>query len=154
MIRKILVSLLIIFVIMQFIRPARNSGPADTDIDIGHFVHVSDTVMHILKVSCYDCHSNHTEYPWYTNIQPVGLWLRNHVNEGKKEINFSDMSGMNKKKMYHKLKEIADQVLSGDMPLESYTIIHRYAKLDSAQIKLIKNWTDSARKELAYQPAE
>jgi hypothetical protein len=152
-IRKILAALLVIFVIIQFIRPARNSGLANTASDIRHFVKVPDSVFRILEVSCYDCHSNHTEYPWYTNVQPVGLWLRNHINGGKKEINFSDLSGMNNKKMDRKLKDIADQVLSGDMPMESYTIIHRYAKLDSAQIYMIKNWTDSARKELGYRPA-
>jgi hypothetical protein len=153
-IRKILIALLIVFLFMQFIRPARNSGLEEGPTDITHRVHIPDSVMHLLKVSCYDCHSNHTVYPWYVNIQPVGLWLRSHINDGKREINFSDISAMTDKKLDHQLKSIGEQVESGKMPLDSYTFIHGYAKLDSAEIKMIKNWSDAARQEVGYQPVK
>jgi hypothetical protein len=151
MIKKILVVLLIVLIIIQFIRPARNHGAMTTSTDITHYVQVPDTVMHILKVSCYDCHSNNTVYPWYTNINPVGLWMRSHINDGKRAINFSDLSAFDKKKLDHRLKDIAEQVADKEMPLWSYTIIHGYAKLDSGQITILKNWTDAARKEVGYQ---
>ena len=77
--------------------------------------------------------------------------MRQHVNHGKRAINFSDLSAFTKKKIDHRLGDIAEQVEKAEMPLTSYTLIHTYAKLDSNQIKLIKLWTDSARKELAYQ---
>jgi hypothetical protein len=149
MIRKILSVLLLLFLALQFIRPARNNGVPLSKADITHYVHVPDTVMHLLKSSCYDCHSNHTDYPWYVNINPIGLWMRQHINHGKKAINFSDLSGFTKKKIDHRLGDIAEQVEKGEMPLTSYTLIHTYAKLDSGQVKLIKSWTDSARKEMA-----
>jgi hypothetical protein len=151
MIKKILVVLLIVLIIIQFIRPARNHGAMTTPTDITHYVQVPDTVMHILKVSCYDCHSNNTVYPWYTNINPVGLWMRSHINDGKRAINFSDLSAFDKKKLDHRLKDIAEQVADKEMPLWSYTMIHGYAKLDSGQITILKNWTDAARKEVGYQ---
>ncbi|MDP4130966.1 MAG: heme-binding domain-containing protein [Bacteroidota bacterium] len=150
MIRKILIVFLILFLALQFIRPARNTGVASSGSDITHYVHVPDTVMHILITSCYDCHSNHTEYPWYTNISPIGLWMRQHINHGKKAINFSDLSSFTKKKLDHRFGDIAEQVEKDEMPLPSYTFIHTYAKLDSGQVKLIKSWTDSARRELAF----
>lgn len=150
MIRKILIALLIIFLAMQFIRPSRNDGIAETPHDLTHYIHTPDTIMHILKTSCYDCHSNHTDYPWYVNINPVGLWLRSHINDGKRAINFSDLSNFSKKKLDHRFGDIAEQVEKGDMPLTSYTFIHGYAKLDSGQVKMIKNWTDSARKEIGF----
>jgi hypothetical protein len=151
MVRKILFALLIIFLAIQFIRPARNNGMAESATDITHFVHTPDTVLHILKTSCYDCHSNCTEYPWYVNINPVGLWLRSHINDGKRAINFSDLSVFTKKKLDHRFGDIADEVEKGDMPLSTYTFIHRYASLDSGQIKLIKDWTITARKQIGYQ---
>ena len=151
MIRKILVALFVLLVIIQFIRPARNIGAVATTTDITHYVHVPDTVMHILQVSCYDCHSNNTVYPWYTNINPVGFWLRGHINDGKRAINFSDLSTFDKRKLDHRLKDISEQVDSKEMPLSSYTLIHTYAKLDSGQITLIKNWTADARKEVDYK---
>jgi|SRR5450432_266089 hypothetical protein len=150
MIRKILITLLTIFIAIQFIRPARNNGSAEGPTDVTHIVRTPDTVLHILKTSCYDCHSNQTEYPWYVNINPVGLWLRSHINDGKRAINFSDLSGFNRKKLDHRFGDIAEEVEKGDMPLSSYTFIHGYAKLDSGQIKLIKGWTVSARKEIGY----
>jgi Haem-binding domain len=152
MIRKILIVLLVIFAAMQFIRPARNNGVAETTTDIRHFVKVPDTVMKILKISCYDCHSNHTDYPWYMNINPVGLWMKNHIDDGKDAINFSDVSVLSKKKFDHRMKDIAEQVDNKEMPLTSYTFIHRDAKLDSVQVQMIKDWTIAARKEINYQP--
>jgi hypothetical protein len=147
-IRRILTLLLVIFLAIQFIRPSRNNGIAESSNDITHTVHTPDTILTILKVSCYDCHSNHTYYPWYVNINPVGLWLRSHINDGKLAINFSNLSNFTKKKLDHRFNDISEQVEKGDMPLTSYTLIHRYAKLDSGQIKLIKNWTEAARKQL------
>jgi hypothetical protein len=151
LIRKILVILLITFLAIQFIRPSRNSGIAESNSDITHYVHTPDSILNILKKSCYDCHSNHTDYPWYVNINPVGLWLRYHVNNGKEAINFSDLSGFNKKKLDHRMGDIAEQVEKGEMPLTTYTFIHRYAIPDSGQIRMIKSWTIAARKEIGYQ---
>ena len=151
MIRNILIVLLILFLAFQFIRPARTNGMASSEKDIAHYVRVPDTVMNILKNSCYDCHSNHTNYPWYTNLNPAGLWMRQHIIYGKKSINFSDLSGFTKKKIVHRLGDIVEQIEKREMPLPSYTFIHRGASLDSGQIRLIKTWTASARKELAAQ---
>jgi hypothetical protein len=148
-IRKILLVFLLLFLALQFIRPARNSGSESSGKDITHYVHVPDSVMHLLRSSCYDCHSNHTDYPWYVNINPIGLWMRQHIIHGKRAINFSDLSGFPKKKIDHRLGDIAEQVEKEEMPMGSYTFIHRYASLDSSQVKLIKAWTVSARKELA-----
>ena len=151
MIRKILIVLLVALVAIQFIRPARNSGLSASPTDITHTVYVPDTVLHILQSSCYDCHSNHTEYPWYANINPVGFWLSGHVNDGKEAINFSDLSTFTKRKLDHRFGDIAEQVEKEEMPLSSYTVIHTYAKLSAGQIRLLKSWTDSARKELNYK---
>jgi len=148
MIRKILLALLVLFIAIQFYRPARNNGDAAGPHDITHYVHVPDTVMAILKSSCYDCHSNHTEYPWYTNINPVGWWMRGHINDGKRGLNFSDLSSMDNQKIAKRLTGVARETAKGDMPLPSYTWIHTYAKLDAGQRQIIKEWTDSAKVEL------
>jgi len=150
-IQKVLIVLLILLFAIQFVRPARNLGSADGPADLTHFVHTPDTVLHILKTSCYDCHSNHTEYPWYVNINPVGLWLKSHIDDGKEAINFSDLSGFTKKKLDHRFGDIGETVEKKEMPLSSYTLIHRYAILDSGQIQILKTWVDSARKEINYQ---
>lgn len=150
MLKKILIGIVVLLLIIQFIRPARNNGNAAGPADITHAVTVPDSVMRILQVSCYDCHSNHTNYPWYTNVNPVGMWLQHHVDEGKQELNFSEFAGYSKKKMDHKLDEVIEQVDEKEMPLSSYTIIHGNAKLDKAQAEMLINWAKAARTEIGY----
>jgi hypothetical protein len=149
--KKILFGLLIVFIIIQFFRPARNSGSAYSANDITHFTEVSPEVKSILEKSCYDCHSDHTDYPWYTNIQPVGWWMNHHVNEGKREVNFSQFNSYRIKRKMRKFHEIAEQLEEDEMPLNSYLWIHRDAKLDDAEKKLIMDWANENEKKLADQ---
>ncbi len=146
--KKIALAFLLIFIGIQFIRPQKNNGTADTPNDITHFVTVPDTVVRMLKVSCYDCHSNKTNYPWYAEIAPSSWWLTNHIKEGKAELNFSEFSQYSKRRMKTKLNGIGEQVEKREMPLKSYLLIHGNAKLNEEQIQLIKVWTDSAKAEV------
>ncbi len=143
--KQFLILLLIAFAAIQFIRPERNDGTPDGPHDISHYVQIPDTVQKILFTSCYDCHSNHTDYPWYVNINPIGLWLKNHIDDGKRSINFSDLSGFTQKKRIHRMGDISEQLEQEEMPLSSYTLIHRYAILDSGQTKLVMDWAKSAK---------
>ncbi len=148
--KKILYLLLIIFVVIQFFRPAKNVdvSAAATANDITRVYNVPENVMSVLKTSCYDCHSNNTTYPWYNNIQPVAWWLKHHVDEGKKEINFNEFASYRIRRQYKKLEEIEEQVKEDEMPLSSYTLIHSNAKLSQDQKALLTNWAEGLRKEI------
>jgi len=89
---------------------------------------------------CYDCHSNNTVYPWYNKIQPISYLMENHIKEGKKELNFSNFGTYSKRKQKSKLKAIYNQIKDNEMPLWSYTLIHRNAKLFNKDKALIKKW--------------
>lgn len=149
MIKKIAYVLLAALVIIQFFRPARNISTAKSPNDISNKYTVPASVQEILNTSCYDCHSNNTVYPWYANIQPVAWWLADHVNEGKKELNFSEFITYSPKKAHHKLEEVIEQTKEGEMPLQSYTIIHQNAKLSDTQKLEIATWADGLMKEIA-----
>ena len=71
----------------------------------------------------------------------------------KRGINFSDLSTFSTKKLDHRLDDVAELTANHAMPLKSYTWIHTDAKLSNEEIVMIKNWTDSARKELAIKPS-
>lgn len=142
--KKIGLGLVAILVILQFVRPTKNEGMALTENDILHFDSVPADVQKILETSCYDCHSNHTTYPWYTNIQPVGLWMQWHVNEGKEELNFSEFNTYKPKRQKHKFEEISEVIEEGEMPLWSYTLIHSETKLSPEQKTLLTNWAKQA----------
>ena len=148
MFKKILLALLIIFILVQFIQPSKNQGAAEANTDMMHVVKVPDSVLSILQTSCFDCHSNHTNYPWYSKITPVNWWLKNHIDEGKRKLNFSEFSRYNFKRREHKLEEVGETVEKHEMPLNSYLWIHKEADLSDAQRELIINWTKNARHEV------
>ena len=149
--KGVLIGLLIAFILIQFIRPKKNIGSAEATTDILHVVQVPDTIKKILVFSCYDCHSNNTHYPWYSQIAPSSWWLDNHIKEGKKELNFTEFSKLSPRRMKSKLSAIAEQVEKKEMPLKSYLLIHANAKLSDGQIKLVKNWVDSAKQKLSLK---
>ena len=142
--KRFLIILLIIFIIIQFIRPERNLGGRETE----NTIFVTQEVGLILQASCYDCHSNGTNYPWYTNIQPIGLWMNHHVNEGKEELNFSEFEAYSLKRKLHKLEEIKEMVDASEMPLPSYLWIHGEAELSAEQKAVLSKWVVETRKYL------
>jgi hypothetical protein len=151
MLKKIGYGALAALLIIQFIKPARNISDAPTPNDISNKYAVQAEVDAILKTSCYDCHSNNTRYPWYANIQPVAWWLADHVDEGKREINFNEFLSYKPKKAHHKMEEVAEMVNEGEMPLQSYTIVHRDANLSDAQRKLLADWALGVMQEIATE---
>ncbi|ULQ56323.1 heme-binding domain-containing protein [Flavihumibacter rivuli] len=145
MIKKILTALLVILLVLQVFRPKKdNNASAPSPANINQFASVPDDVDKLLRTSCYDCHSNTTVYPWYTNIQPIGWWLEDHIKEGKGELNFDEFGNYNLRRQYHKLEEVAELVKENEMPLKSYTLVHTEAKLSEEQKQQIILWTDKA----------
>lgn len=143
--KRVLIVLLIIFIVIQFFRPQKNRSESISANDISTKYAVPDSIRHILKVACNDCHTNNTRYPWYAEIQPLAWWLNNHVVDGKKDLNFSEFTKYRIRKQYRKLEEINDLVKENEMPLASYTWIHRDAVLSSQQKLAIAAWSSSIR---------
>ena len=115
MLKKILIALGIVLIIIQFFRPDKNDSN-DLTYDISTKYDVPNDVNHLLQVSCNDCHSNKTEYPWYSNVQPVAWWLDHHVDDGKKHLNFSEFTKRPLFVQNHKFDEIIEMVEEKEMP--------------------------------------
>jgi len=148
--KKVLLGLLVLFLALQLIRPTKNQGPAPGPEDLIVRTDPDPGIKQLLITACYDCHSNQTRYPWYTEIQPVGWWITNHVKEGKSHLNFSALGQLPPKRVAHKLEECANEVSEGEMPLTSYKLVHPSARLTPAQRKLLSNWFGIERAK--YQP--
>ena len=152
--KYILWTVLLAAVVIQFFRPAENTG-GNKDNHISKVAAVSPRVARLLDNSCNDCHSNTTRYPWYSYVQPVGWWLAAHVKDGKKHLNFDEFAAYRPYRQFHKLEEIDELVAEQEMPLESYTWIHSGARLDAAQREILINWTKDMREVLkAKYPAD
>ena len=146
--KKVLIIVGIIIISLQFIQPVHNKSIQVLATDISKIYVVPDSVQKILTVSCYDCHSNNTNYPWYFNIQPVGWILASHIKDGKNNLNFSEFGSYSKRKQANKLRAISSSVKDGSMPISSYTLLHSDAKLSNNQKEIINRWTQNIRDSL------
>jgi signal recognition particle subunit SEC65 len=142
-IRIIILVLLFIFLAIQAYRPARNHGELHGPQSLAVAHPIPANVEAILQKACYDCHSNSTRYPWYTNIQPGGWWMQHHVNEGKESLNFSEWTSYSPEDMPHVLEELQEEVREGHMPLPSYLWLHGEAKLTAVEKDALLSWARS-----------
>jgi hypothetical protein len=147
------ISLAAVLLLLQFYRPARNQSNGTLPSDIVMAYGVPENVATVLHKACYDCHSNNTHYPWYANVQPVGMWLGHHVDEGKEELNFSEFGNFKAKRKLHKLQEIVEQIEEGEMPLSSYTIIHKEAVLTAEEKQLLTSWARGLSQRITIESA-
>jgi hypothetical protein len=142
--KNILIALLIVFVVMQVVR-IDTKNPATNPSEVLSEANMTPEVKNLLSVACYDCHSNNTRYPWYSNIAPVSWWLQNHVREGREELNFSEWNSMDARKKDHKLKECVEMIEEGEMPINSYTWTHADAQLTAEQQAVLIRFFNSMR---------
>lgn len=141
--KKILISLLVILIIIQFFHPKKNKSEGMQPNYIGNSFTIPDDVKKILAVGCNDCHSNNTRYPWYAKIQPIHWWLNKHITDGKKHINYDEYTNRPLRYQYHKMEETVEMVKDGKMPLKSYTWTHKDARLTQDEKDKIINWANA-----------
>lgn len=144
MFKKLLLALLVILLVLQGFRPEKNNS-GNKENDISTLYAVPANVEQIMVKACNDCHSNNTVYPWYAEIQPLAWWLDDHVKDGKKHLNFNDFGSYRLAKQFHKLEEVYDEVKGGEMPFESYTVIHRDANLTDEERNILMDWSLTVR---------
>lgn len=140
----ILLSLLVVFIAIQFIRPARNKSEDQLSADFAKQYTVPEKVQNILYTACYDCHSNNTHYPWYANIQPAAWIMASHIKKGKQRLNFSEYGNFSRRKQVSRMREIINQVKDNEMPLSSYKWLHKEARLSRDQREQLMNWLEQA----------
>jgi hypothetical protein len=149
--KKILLVILIAFIAIQFIQPARNKSGQVLPTDISKVYTIPNQVQSVLKNACYDCHSNNTNYPWYSNIQPGGWWLASHIKRGKAELNFSEFGAYSSRKQRSKLNSIVKTIEDGTMPFPSYILIHKNARLTKDEKAIVINWANNTKDSLSLK---
>ncbi len=128
--RRGLVGLVVLFVAIQAIPygrahanpPVKGEPPWD-----------SPRTEELARRACYDCHSNETNWPWYTNIAPLSWWIENNVREGRDELNFSEW-GVRRQEG----GEAAETVRKGSMPPIEYTWLHPAARLGDEELQALE----------------
>jgi hypothetical protein len=136
----------------QFIRPARTNPVVNPSHTLEAAVPVPTQIEGILQRACYDCHSDLTRWPWYSNVAPVSWFVIDHVDSGRRHLNFSawlprDTAKSPAEYTRERFEAICKQVQSHEMPLTSYLLVHRAARLSQDDIETICQWT---RKGLVF----
>ena len=133
-IKRFAVGFIAVLIVVQFV-PVARVNPTEE----GQPAAPSE-VQALLQRACYDCHSNESQWPWYSSVAPVSFLIARDVTEGRRELNFSTWSQYNERRKSRKLKEIAKQVEQGKMPQWYYVSLHPDAKLSPADRQLIIKW--------------
>ena len=96
----------------------------------------------VLRAACYDCHSNETKWPWYSYIAPISWQVAHHVEDGRAELNFSEWGSYRESKQLSLAEEMLEQIEQGEMPTWDYKLAHPEARLEPAQVDILRRWAD------------
>ncbi len=140
--KRIGLGLVVILIVLQFFQPDRDQTPVDPELDLLTVASPPDQIADLIRNACYDCHSNQTDYPWYDKISPVSWYLHQHIKKGREELNFSEYGSLEQASKIRLLDEFYEVLEDGDMPLRSYTLIHREARLSAEEIDELCSWSE------------
>src|SRR5580698_1706077 len=140
--RLLLLSVLLIFIAIQFIRPPLDNPPVTGDLQ------APPEVKSVLVRACYDCHSNQTRLAWFDQPAPAYWTVVNDVREGRKVLNFSNWDSLPKGARAAKLFEAIFQVEQHAMPLSQYTLLHHGGVVTTDEIAVLKRYVLT----LGYHP--
>lgn len=144
-IKYTLMGLLLAFIVIQFVPEDERINEPVTSNDIMQQMEINASMSSLLQNACYDCHSNQPEYPWYAHIAPVSWKVKEHIADGRSELNFSEWGSFSAKKRDHKLEEMIEEVEAGEMPLKEYKWFHSEGRLTEQDISLLKEWANQER---------
>lgn len=144
-IKKILLAILVVFIAIQFMQPARNQSGQEEQADISKTYSIPDTIYALFKNTCFDCHSNNTNYPWYSNIQPMGWLIAGDIENGKTKLNFSEFGSLSSRRQISKLVDIENRIKDGTMPLPAYKLMHENARLTKEDQELLIDWIEDTK---------
>jgi len=132
-IKPIVIALIAFLVIAQFFPIDKTNPTSDQSLDFITLTNPPLAIAHNLEIACYDCHSNQSKYPWYTNVAPISWWIKGHIDNGRKHLNFSNWGEYKDGKKDHKLDECIDLVEKNWMPLLTYKIAHPDSKMSEEE---------------------
>lgn len=132
--RQIFLVLLAVFGAMQLIQ-VDHTNPPSSPKNIA-----PQAAQKALERSCYDCHSDHTRWPWYSYVAPLSWSVAQDVSNGRRALNFSHWDELNASEKI-RLKESIEVKIPYAMPPSIYTQWHKDAHLSLEDVRSIREWT-------------
>ena len=153
LLKRLAIAAVAILALMQLYRPARTNPTVEAGSSIESRLRVNPEALSVLRQACFDCHSNETDWPWYSNVAPVSWFVIGHVDEARGHMNFSEWSRFDPRHAEHQLEEICEEVEEDRMPLPSYRLVHPEGRPTGGQVEALCRWTTEARKGLMGEEA-
>ncbi|MBI4428493.1 MAG: heme-binding domain-containing protein [Ignavibacteriales bacterium] len=138
-----------IFLGIQAVQPDRTNPPVDETQTIEALLKAPPQVLTIIQRSCFDCHSNKTNWPWYSYVAPSSWLVASDVKNARAQMNFSEWGKYKGLRAVSKLDQICMNVDQGTMPLPIYLIMHPSARLSKAEIDTICAWVEAESERLS-----
>jgi cytochrome c551/c552 len=135
--RSIFIVLAVLLIVAQAIRPERTNPPVTGEIN------APPEIKSILRKTCYNCHSNETVWPWYSQVAPASWLLAHDVSNARKRVNFSEWSSLTPRRQAGKLRKADEEIKEGDMPLWYYLPLHPEARLSDADKSALMAWLNA-----------
>lgn len=147
--RTSLYVILVSFVAIQFFRPEKNLGgdPGPNDLIIQH-AGMPVPLQEVFRNSCYDCHSDHTRYPWYAGISPFSWIIDRHIAGGKAALNLNEYGLLTDVKKLSVLNDVCDVVAEKSMPPANYLMLHADAVISEDDAEALCDWADEAAMDI------
>lgn len=101
----------------------------------------------LLEVACYNCHSNHTEYPWYASVQPFAFFISQHIQDGKSTLNFNEFAMYSDRRKQSKLRSMVNQIEENQMPPYPYQLFHQDATFSGKDKMELISWLKALQNE-------
>ena len=146
--KRALLVLVVLFVSIQLVRPARTNPAEDPAKTIFADAAVWQDAPKTIERACLDCHSSRTRWPWYSNVAPVSWLVAGDVTEGRDHLDFSNWATYRPARKSALLEDITKLVKSHSMPLPIYITMHGKAKLTEQERQEICTWAERARARL------
>jgi Haem-binding domain len=142
-------AIALVLLAAQFIRPARTNPTSDPSRALAAFRPMPADVAGTFDRACRDCHSNETRWPWYSNVAPVSWFVIDHVNHGRSHFNYSDWSRYEPGEAARLLKKSCELAGEQAMPLYSYTLMHRTARLAPEEVAALCTWSRASARTVS-----
>lgn len=144
MLGKLLVAGLVVFALVQLLRPGILSRPATADVQ------APPEVKHILEKDCYSCHSDQRRLSWFDQIVP-GYWLVRHdILTAREHLNFSTLGAKPAAAQKATLYEAVNMIQLGAMPLPAFVKLHPDARVAPEDLAVLKAYLSPWTPALTY----
>jgi len=137
---KILLYTLGILIAMQFIGIDKTVPQLEGRLDFIEIETPPKDIARLIKKACYDCHSYETVFPSYSNYAPISWVIGNHVQEGRKHLNFSTWGNYKEVVRKDLLLKSYKQIGARLMPPFGYVKFHKEAKIQNDQLEKFYVW--------------